>query len=246
MSLMSKRRASLVMMLTGILAVAAGLCLSGYNLWDGHRAGAAADAAADTIIRHQKEAAEANTDKTQPGVSSDQDETHPGLAPDPDEAQLRLSSDPDKTQSAPCLDSDRELPVLEVDGYRYIGTVSIPALNAELPVQEDWSLVLLKSSPCRYKGSPYQGDLIICAHNYAAHFGGLRDLQPGDEVTFTDVEGNEFHYTVAELETLAGTAVEEMESGAWDLTLFTCTPGGQMRVTVRCDLLEDDEAQREK
>jgi sortase A len=27
-----------------------------------------------------------------------------------------------------------------------------------------------------------------------------------------------------------------MESGDWDLTLFTCTTGGQSRITVRCVL----------
>ncbi|MCH5255666.1 MAG: sortase [Lachnospiraceae bacterium] len=129
-----------------------------------------------------------------------------------------------------------------MDGYRYIGTVSIPVIDVEQPVQEDWSLALLKASPCRYMGSPYQGDLIICAHNYATHFGRLKNLSPGDEVIFTDAEGNEFRYTVVELESLAGTAVEEMKSGEWDLTLFTCTMGGQARVTVRCDLLENDGA----
>ena len=140
-------------------------------------------------------------------------------------------------------DSDREpgLSAFKVDGKWYIGTVSIPAIDVALPVQENWSPMLLKTSPCRYMGSQYQGDLIICAHNYATHFGRLKNLLPGDEVIFTDVEGNEFHYNVVELETLAGTAVQEMESGTWDLTLFTCTLGGQMRVTVRCDLLENDE-----
>ena len=147
-----------------------------------------------------------------------------------------------ETLPGPPPDSASELPILEVDGHRYIGTVSIPVFNVELPVQEEWSLALLKTSPCRYMGSPYKGYLIISAHNYTTHFGRLKNLLPGDEVIFTDVEGNEFCYTVVVLETLAGTAVEEMESGEWDMTLFTCTLGGQMRVTVRCDLLENDEA----
>ena len=51
---------------------------------------------------------------------------------------------------------------------------------------------------------------------------------------FTDVDGNIFRYTVADLEQLEGTDVKEMEAGDWDLTLFTCTLGGQYRVTVRC------------
>ena len=54
------------------------------------------------------------------------------------------------------------------------------------------------------------------------------------EVSFTDAVGNVFLYTVAELETLGKTDVEEMQAGDWDLTLFTCTYGGKNRVTVRC------------
>ena len=157
-----------------------------------------------------------------------------------EEAASDLNETPEMPPELP-PDFDRELPVLEVDGYRYIGTVSIPVIDVALLVQKDWSLAQLKNSPCRYMGSPYQGDLIICAHNYTTHFGQLKNLLPGDEVIFTDVEGNEFRYAIVKLEILAGTAVEEMESGAWDMTLFTCTLGGQMRVTVRCDLIENDE-----
>ena len=135
-----------------------------------------------------------------------------------------------------------ELSVLELDAGRYIGTLFLPAIDIELPVQVDWSLELLKAAPCRYTGSPHGDDLILCAHNYPTHFGRLKNLLPGDEVRFTDVEGNALRYTVAALENLGGTAVEEMESGAWDLTLFTCTLNGQARVTVRCDRLETDGA----
>ena len=138
----------------------------------------------------------------------------------------------------PTPDPNRKMPVLEMDGYCYIGTISIPVIDVELPVQDSWSLSLLKASPCCYKGTVYRRDLIICAHNYATHFGRLKNLLPGDEVIFTDIDGNEYHYTVTEMDTLSGTAVEEMESGQWDLTLFTCTLEGRTRVTVRCDLTE--------
>ena len=52
------------------------------------------------------------------------------------------------------------------------------------------------------------------------------------------MDGNVFRYEVVELETLMPTAIEEMTSGDWDLTLFTCTIGGGSRVTVRCELAE--------
>ncbi|MCD8119184.1 MAG: sortase [Lachnospiraceae bacterium] len=85
-------------------------------------------------------------------------------------------------------------------------------------------------------------DLIICGHNYDRHFGKLKNLEPGDEITFTDVLGNVFSYEVSETVILKPTAVEEMadqESGDWDLTLFTCTLGGRTRVTVRCMRVEE-------
>ena len=205
---MSKQCVGMVMTIIGISAVAAGLGLNCYNLWDDYRAGIQAGIALDAVVRYREEAVAEDLNGTQEALSE--------LVPD----------------------CEWELPVLETDGHRYIGTVFIPAIDVALPVQEDWSPDLLKTSPCRYMGSPYRGDLIICAHNYDNHFGRLKNLLPGDEVIFTDVAGNDFRYTVVELETLAGTAVEEMESGAWDLTLFTCTLGGQMRVTVRCNLLD--------
>ena len=137
------------------------------------------------------------------------------------------------------LDPQREMPVIEVEGHDYVGYLNIPALGLDLPVMESWSYPNLKLSPCRYKGSVYDNDLIIAAHNYQRHFGGLKTLSPGDEVRFTDGDGNVFTYSVAALEQLQPTQVEEMEEGGWDLTLFTCTVGGQQRVTVRCTLKED-------
>ena len=132
------------------------------------------------------------------------------------------------------LDPGREMPAVEVDGSRYIGVLEVPSLGLELPVMETWSYPNLRVAPCQYSGSAYQDDMIVAAHNYKTHFGQLKELRPGDEVRFTDTVGNVFRYAVAELETLGKYDVEEMTSGDWDLTLFTCTYGGQSRVTVRC------------
>lgn len=131
-------------------------------------------------------------------------------------------------------DPEMEMPVQTIDGQDYIGVLSIPALNLELPVISQWSYPGLRVAPCRYRGSAYTDNLIIAAHNYSSHFGNLKTLREGDSIFFVDVRGNAFSYEVAALETLAPTATEEMASGDWDLTLFTCTVGGQSRVTLRC------------
>ena len=78
-------------------------------------------------------------------------------------------------------------------------------------------------------------DLILCAHNYASHFGDIGSLKPGALISVTDVNGIVTNYEVVEVVILPGDAKEEMKSGGYSLTLFTCTYGGKSRVTVYCD-----------
>lgn len=133
----------------------------------------------------------------------------------------------------------REMTVTEINGYSYIGFLAIPSLELELPVMADWSYPQLQVAPCRYTGNVYNDDLVVMAHNYQSHFGRLDTLDPGDEVIFTDMDGNMFHFEVIALEVLDPTHIEDFVSGEFDLTLFTCTYGGQSRVTVRCDRVEE-------
>ena len=43
---------------------------------------------------------------------------------------------------------------------------------------------------------------------------------------------------LAEIQNLEPAAIEEMTDSGWDLSLFTCTLGGQNRITVRCQKTE--------
>lgn len=135
-------------------------------------------------------------------------------------------------------DVRREMPVKTIDGRDYIGVLSIPSLELELPVISQWDYPALKVAPCRYSGSLYQDNLIICAHNYASHFGKLKELQPGDIVLFTDMDEHVVTFQMVERETLNPMDAEGMEAGDWDLTLFTCTIDGQTRVTIRFERVE--------
>ena len=135
-------------------------------------------------------------------------------------------------------DVRREMPVKTINGRDYIGVLSIPSLELELPVISQWDYPALKVAPCRYSGSLYQDNLIICAHNYASHFGKLKELQPGDIVLFTDMDEHVVTFQMVERETLNPMDAEGMEAGDWDLTLFTCTIGGQTRVTIRLERVE--------
>ena len=134
--------------------------------------------------------------------------------------------------------ADLKMTEVEVDGHTYIGCLYIPSLGLELPVMSDWSYSKLRVAPCRYSGTALGGDLVLMAHNYKRHFGGISQLTEGEWVYFTDADGAVYCYEVMALDVLDPGAVEEMTAGDFDLTLFTCTYGGKSRVTVFCDRVE--------
>lgn len=136
------------------------------------------------------------------------------------------------------LNPNMKMPEKEIDGYKYIGILKIPAIDVNLPVVTDWSDDASRIALCRYGGSAYLDNMIIAGHNYRSYFRELKNLKIGDRLTFTDVDGNVFRYKVADMEVLAPSDSEKMKSGGWPLTLFTCTVGGQSRVTVRCEYIK--------
>ena len=136
-------------------------------------------------------------------------------------------------------DTAREMTVTAIDGWDYIGYLSIPSIGLELPVMSQWSYAGLKIAPGRYSGSTYADNMVVCAHNYAKHFSPIKWLTEGAQVYFTDMDGMRWTYEVSYVENLQPTQIEEMtekteESDEWDLTLFTCTTGGSARCAVRC------------
>ena len=141
------------------------------------------------------------------------------------------------------LNPNMEMPTRTIDGNEYIGVVDIPAIELSLPIMSDLSASKLRISPNRYKGSVYTDDIIIAGHNYRTHFGRLAKLSLGEELIFTDIDGNHFKYIVDKVEIIKDIDIELMESGEWDLTLFTCTydgtVGSEDRLTIRCIKVKD-------
>lgn len=156
-------------------------------------------------------------------------------------AQIRADDDLEEdAEDVPdyILNPEMDMPVVEMNGREYIGTLEISSYDLQLPILSEWSYAGLRKSPARYEGSVYSGDLIIAGHNFRRHFRNLKNLKMGTEIIFTDADGNVFRYEVVELEILKPTAVEEIHEGDWDMTLFTCTIGGRSRVVIRCECTE--------
>ena len=200
----------------GLILMASAALLLMYNLWDSRRAEESQEEILAEYLSENKKASE--------------------VPSDPDGEATDGQNIPDYL-----LDPDMEMPEFTLSSLgdiSCIGILEIPALDLQLPVISEWSYPALRLAPCRYTGSAYKGDLVIAAHNYQSHFGRLKTLSTGSEVIFTDAVGNRFVYQVAVIEALTPWSVEDMTSGEWPLSLFTCTLDSQNRVTVRCEYSE--------
>lgn len=137
---------------------------------------------------------------------------------------------------------DREMPTIEIDGLEYIGIISVPSLNIELPVLASWDADALATSACVYSGSYYTDDLVIGGYNYSSQFGALLGAEIGADVYLTNVDGRRIHYLISNRETLRSTAVDDLTDNRqnsespsdWDLTLFTSDLSGSTPTAVRC------------
>ena len=210
------RKAGNLLIILGTALIVGALILFLYNLQEDRLAGEASVIHLEQLVTQ--------IEQTEP--------THPGdenASPSPTEPLVPII--PEELLTA----EDVKMKEALVDGHRFIGYLIMPTLELELPILSEWSYKLLQIAPCRYYGTLRGNDLVLMAHNYATHFGTISSLKPGDPVMFVDVDGHTTQYEVVAQDVLDPYAVEEMISGDFDLTLFTCTYGGKSRITVYCD-----------
>ena len=218
-----KNKRGIFCITTGLLLIAAALAITGYNTWEDKQAKNASDKVMDRL---KVMVAEKTETPAEPEIP-EQQESLP--------VEIVIEEEiPDYI-----LNPNMDMPVKMVDGREYIGVLEIPVYDLVLPVISEWSYSALKVSPCRYTGSVYKNNLVIAGHNYKTHFSKVKNIAEGERIRFTDMDGNLFEYEVVVREVLTPDAVEDLISGDWDLTLFTCTYDGQNRVAVRCEYVEN-------
>lgn len=212
------KKAGIIFVTLGVVLILSALLLFLYNGLEDRRAGQEAELLLDDVLSAIADQTDIPTQQTENDVeeSTEQAETLPA-----------------------------EMPVVMIDGYEYIGYISIPDLDLELPVMAEWDYNRLKISPCRHFGSSRTDDLVIAAHNYKTHFGKLSSLEEGAEIIFTDMDGIENYYTLSRLDTLAPDAVDAVQNSGYDLVLYTCTPGGATRVVAFCDRVTEEKGGEE-
>lgn len=205
-----KRKFGILFIIIGILLILAALLLIGYNRYESQ----SASKASQSVLAVMQNTVEETT------VSSAVEDVYVDHIDPYDQDAAEIAA---------------EMTEKEIDGQYYIGYLSIPILELELPVISEWSYPRLRIAPCRHFGSTKTDDLVIAAHNYESHFGKLKQLKTGDLLTFTDMDGEKILYEVQVIDVLQPTAVDAVKNSDFDLLLYTCTYGGESRVVVFCN-----------
>lgn len=205
-----KRKFGILFIIIGILLILAALLLIGYNRYESQ----SASKASQSVLAVMQNTVEETT------VSSAVEDVYVDHIDPYDKEAAEIAA---------------EMTEKEIDGEYYIGYLSIPILELELPVISEWSYPRLRIAPCRHFGSTKTDDLVIAAHNYESHFGKLKQLKAGDLLTFTDMDGEKILYEVQVIDVLQPDAVDTVRNSDFDLVLYTCTYGGESRVVVFCN-----------
>ena len=136
-----KRKIGRLCMVLGAVLILCAAGLLGYNRWDAARA----EKASQEVL--------GELEQTMQKTITEHQQENETAAPQP------------------VLDPTQEMTTVEVEGRDYIGVLSIPAVERELPVMAQWSYAGLKIAPGRYSGTTYGDDLVICGHTSAPSSG---------------------------------------------------------------------------
>jgi sortase A len=136
------------------------------------------------------------------------------------------------------------------------GRIVIPRIGVDWFFVEGVSVDNLKNGPGHYPEAPFPGqagNAAIAGHRttYGAPFANVDELEPGDEIQVTTVQG-EFTYLVRETIIVRPSQIEVLNTGFWDfdrdaspepnvLTLTACHPkySARERIIVGAELVGD-------
>jgi|GEM_PF-4529756 len=172
----------------------------------------------------------ASTTAPSPDVpaANEQSDAKPDIVPAAEEAEPSEQS----------VATEQEMAVVEMDGNRYIGVLTLPKLSLTLPIADTCTLDSLRHSPGRLSGTADTDNLVLGAHNYKTQFGRISRLAAGDLVIFTDVSGVIHEYYVADITEVAPTETAAVCSSEHALAMFTCNASGARRIVVYCDAVD--------
>lgn len=206
-----------IYILLGIILIASGLILTGYNIFQESSADEASKEVLHKLLLRGNNSNNVNISEENIGEYN--------LDVVDEEIDI-----PDYI-----LNPDMDMPKVEISGSHYIGIIEFPSVGKILPVTDGCDFNKLKFSPCVYSGTAYLNNFIIVARNYKSHFGGIAQLPFGDKIVFKDIDGNLFKYSIVEKERIDEDDLSKISLEDWDLSLVTSSAGGTASMVLRCE-----------
>ncbi len=223
-------------MTAGAVLVIAALLLFSRNRMEDYRAGKqaeetlrAVEAAMDVRGADGETETTAAPDAAEPAAAAAANA--PGASASPGAATAGTETGSSGLPAPPALD----MPTVRTGSYDYIGYLDFPGYGLTMPVAAEFSFPAMEISPCRHTGSVYNDNLVVAGHNYKTEFDVLFRIKAGDTVTFTDVDGNVFTYTVREFASVTPDDSDTVMNSGYALTMYTCNWDTTERVTVFCE-----------
>lgn len=140
---------------------------------------------------------------------------------------------PEPQGAAPEERRDNTMATVSIDGVDFVGILELPQYASVLPVCADWKNPT--KYPCRFSGSVYDRTIQIGATSQKGQFDFYRDISVGDRVFFTDMEGNRFSYTVADMRYAQNADQSTLQRKDASLTLFIKNIYAFEYIIIDCD-----------
>lgn len=131
--------------------------------------------------------------------------------------------------------SNMDMPSLEVEGQDYIALLEAPKYGAKLPVKGKWSAIGAENCPCLFRGTVYDGSLVIGGSSKAGQLAFVSQIQNGDILVVTDMTGGQFTYRVTKIFRTDSAGADVLVDESADLTVFAWNGAGLEYIVVRCE-----------
>lgn len=123
--------------------------------------------------------------------------------------------------------SENIMPALEINGENFVGLLEMTEFDVKLPVFSEWDNKNIGKLPALYLGSIYDGSIVI-----GGDFDFADTLNCGEHVSFTDMSGQVFNFSVSAIKHADKLKEDILKSDESDLTLFTKSNGAYL--IIRC------------
>lgn len=128
----------------------------------------------------------------------------------------------------------------QINGHKVVGIIKVPKLDLEYPILETTTVETLNLSITKFWGNEINeiGNVTLAGHNNLSGvmFGKIKKLEKGDIIELTDIQNVTLKYEVFKTYIIDPNDISCIlpeEEGKREVTLITCTIGGENRFIVK-------------